>query len=264
MERMPRDGAPDAGPGLTSRAKRFRLLTFGRMALLDTMAVEEPTLAARPRRLTVLAWLALRPARRATRDLIIGVFWGGRGEERARNSLSDALSHLRRVLGRNAIRTQAGDVVVDTETVLEVDALELISAANAGEHQRVTALYAGPFLDGMYVDDASEFDDWRDRERARFAAIFARSAAVRCTEQARTQQWDACRELAERWLGAEPASADAALFYLNAIKGPGTHEARAAAIAAYEALVRRMEHEVGAPPHPDVTALAQAIAAERA
>lgn len=204
MERMPRGVVPDATSGLTPRAKRFRLLTFGRMALLETMTVEEPTLAARPRKLAVLAWLALRPGRRATRDRIIGVFWGGRGEERARNSLSDALSHLRRVLGRNAIRTQAGDVVVDTETTLDVDALELIEAANAGEHQRVITLYAGPFLDGVDVDDAPEFDDWRDRERARFAAIFARSAAVRCSELARTRQWDACRDLSERWLDAEP------------------------------------------------------------
>ena len=261
MERMPRDGVPDAASSLTPRSKRFCLVTFGRMALLDAASVEEPTLATRPRKLAVLAWLALRPGRRATRDRIIGVFWGGRDEERARNSLSDALSHLRRVLGRNAIRTQAGDVAVDTETVLDVDALELIAAANAGEHQRVTVLYAGPFLDGVQLDDASEFDDWRDRERARFATIFARSAAVRCTELARTRQWDACRELAERWLDAEPASADAALFLLNAIRAPGTHEARAAAIAAYDALVRRLQHEIGAPPHPDVTALARAITA---
>ena len=204
MERMPRGVGPDAASGLTPRAKRFRLLTFGRMALLEAMTVEEPTLAARPRKLAVLAWLALRPGRRATRDRIIGVFWGGRGEERARNSLADALSQLRRVLGRNAIRTQAGDVVVDTETTLDVDALELIEAANAGEHQRVITLYAGPFLDGVHVDDAPEFDEWRDRERARFAAIFARSAAVRCSELARTRQWDACRELSERWLGADP------------------------------------------------------------
>ena len=264
MERMPRDEMPDAGSGLTPRVKRFRLLTLGRMALLDTMAVEEPTLVSRPRTLAVLAWLALRPGRRATRDGIIGVFWGGRGEERARNSLSDALSHMRRVLGRNAIRTQAGDVLVDTETILDVDALELIAAANAGEHQRVTSLYTGPFLDGAHVDDAPEFDEWRDRERARFAAIFARSAGVRCTELARTRQWDACRALAERWLGAEPASADAAVCYLDAIKAPGTHEARAAAIAAYETLVRRLQQEVGAPPHPDLAAWAQAIAAQPA
>ena len=46
MERMPRGVVPDAAPGLTARAKRFRLLTFGRMALLETMTVEEPTLAA--------------------------------------------------------------------------------------------------------------------------------------------------------------------------------------------------------------------------
>lgn len=46
---------------------------------------------------------ALRPERRATRERIVGVFWGDRDEERARNSLADAVSHLRRVLGRESI-----------------------------------------------------------------------------------------------------------------------------------------------------------------
>jgi DNA-binding SARP family transcriptional activator/TolB-like protein/tetratricopeptide (TPR) repeat protein len=263
MERNPLDRVAESAAELAPRNKRFRLVTLGRMALLDT-TVEEPTLATRPRKLAVLAWLALRPGQRATRDRIIGVFWGERDEERARNSLSDAVSHLRRVLGRNAIRSLANELIVDTESTLGVDALELTAAANSCEHQQVTALYTGPFLDGVYVDDAPEFDDWRDRSRARFAAIFARSAAVRCTELARARSWDACRELAERWLGAEPASADAALFYLNSIKAPGTAEARAAAIAAYGTLVRRLEHEVGATPHPDVTALAQSISAQLA
>jgi len=80
--------------------------------LTDSASREDSSLSTRPRKLAVLAWLALRPERRATRDRLIGVFWGDRDEDRARNSLSDAISHLRRVLGREAICTPASEVVV--------------------------------------------------------------------------------------------------------------------------------------------------------
>src|SRR5215467_7847855 len=91
---------------------RFHLRTLGRIGLLDALGREEPSLSTRPRKLALLAWLALRPERRATRDRIIGVFWGDRDQDHARNSLADAISHLRRVLGRESIRTQGAEVVL--------------------------------------------------------------------------------------------------------------------------------------------------------
>src|SRR6185437_2733199 len=112
---------------------RFQLRTLGRLALLDASGHEDPSLATRPRKLARLAWLALRPERRATRDRIIGVFWGERDEERARNSLSDAVSHLRRVLGRESIRRQGAAIVVVADAPLEVDARDLAAAAARGD-----------------------------------------------------------------------------------------------------------------------------------
>src|SRR5580765_7890966 len=81
-----------------SRTASFDLKTFGGLALLDANGMSDSSLASRPRKLAVLSWLVLRPRRTATRDSIVGVFWAERDEQRALNSLSDALSHLRRVL----------------------------------------------------------------------------------------------------------------------------------------------------------------------
>ena len=245
------------------RAHRI-LRTFGRLALLDADGREDPALATRPRKLAVLTWLALRPGRRATRDRIIGVFWGGRAEERARNSLSDVLSHLRRVLGRDAIRTEADEVLLADATSIDVDSIALTEAHAAGDHERVVALYTGSFLDGVYVDDAPEFEDWRERERARLAALFARSAAVICEQHARAKRWEDCRALAERWLDVAPASAGAALQLLKAISAPGTQASRVAMLDAYESLVRRLERDLGVGPDPAVTELARDVAAELA
>ncbi|MEO7359781.1 MAG: BTAD domain-containing putative transcriptional regulator, partial [Gemmatimonadaceae bacterium] len=241
---------------------RYQLQTLGQLKLVDRNGGDDASLASRPRKLAVLAWLALRPARRASRDQLIAMFWGERDDERARNSLSDALSHIRRILGRNAIRSVADDVLLADDAPLLVDAVELASASAAKNHARVVELYTGAFLDGVYIDDAPDFDDWRDRERTRYAAHFAHSAAERCAVLAQASEWSDCYGLAERWLEAEPASAKAAVFVLNAIRAPATHESRAAALAAYGALVHRLDEQFGVPPHDSVALLAREIRAQ--
>src|SRR5215471_21379575 len=99
----------------------FELRTFGGLALLDAAGTNDPSLASRPRKLAVLSWLALRPRRSATRDSIVGVFWPERDEQRAFNSLSDALSHLRRVLGSGMLVSRAREIVVPDDAPLRVD-----------------------------------------------------------------------------------------------------------------------------------------------
>src|SRR5215831_11755602 len=253
--------AGNGGPASASSTSAFELKTFGGLALFDAAGTIDPSLASRPRKLAVLSWLALRPRRSATRDSIVGVFWPERDEQRAFNSLSDALSHLRRVLGPEMLVSRAREIVVPDDAPLHVDALELCAAAASEDHARVVALYAGPFLEGMYIREAPAFDDWRERERARFARLFARSAMQHCAELARAQQWDECRGLSERWLDADPTSADAAVSLLRALRAPETHTANTRVISAYQALIRRLERDYGVAPDTAVTELANASAA---
>src|SRR5688500_9632207 len=71
-----------------------RLLTLGTLAL--TGAGDAPALG--PRKLALLAYLALA-TRPLTRDRLAELFWGDRDDARARHSLREALSALRRALG---------------------------------------------------------------------------------------------------------------------------------------------------------------------
>ena len=41
-------------------------------------------------------------------------------------------------------------------------------------------------------------------------------------------------------------------FLLQAINALATHESRAAAFVAYDAIVRRLDHQMGVPPHDTV------------
>src|SRR5690348_15567233 len=90
------------------QAKHFRLLTLGRFALVSASGDEE-SLSRRRRKLALLCVLALA-SRPYSRDVLADLFWGEEDDERARHSLSDALSHLRRLLGREAIATRCANV----------------------------------------------------------------------------------------------------------------------------------------------------------
>ena len=189
---------------------RFHLVTLGRLALVDSSGTEDE-LGKRRRKLVLLAILAL--ARRPlSRDALVDLFWGEEPEDKARHSLSDALSHLRRVLGRDAILSGQAEVGLTEQADLTVDAIQLAAAAAAGDHERVIALYDGPFLDGIHVPASPRFDEWSARERARLERTVVASCASVCRAYARELRWEDCAHAASRWLDVEADSADAARY----------------------------------------------------
>jgi DNA-binding SARP family transcriptional activator len=240
------------------REKRLRLLTLGQLALVDHMGRSDDSLTTRPRKLALLAVLALAP-RPLTRDSLVGMFWGEQEEVRARHSLSDALSHLRRALGARAIIAKGVNVSLDREAPLDLDVLELADAFNAGDHPRVTQLYRGRFFESVFVGGSEIFDRWAERERQRLEALFTRSAAAHCEILARTERWDACASLAIRWLDVAPTSADAALYMLTALSAPGTRESALRALAEYDRLKRRLAEDYVLAPERKVIDLAERL-----
>jgi len=239
------------------RTNHLRLITLGRLALVSGPDDNE-SLTKRRRHLAVLAVLALN-ARPVSRKLLVDMFWGDEGEERARHSLSNALSSLRGLIGASAIATRQADVALSREAKLGVDAVEFNMACESGDHDRAITLYAGQFLDGVFVPDSVSFDSWVTRERARLERLFLQACEARCGVLAKAQRWDECATVAERWLDALPPSRAAATALLSALAAPGTREALHAALARYDRLARRLDREYESPPDPRVTALAAAF-----
>lgn len=240
------------------RDNRFRLITLGRLTLVGAGGEEDPSLARRRLKLAVLAVLSL--ARRPLpRDTLLGLFWAEHDEGRARHSLSNALSSLRGTLGDRSITTRDADVALDPDTPLDVDAIEFTEAIESRDHARAVELYAGPFLEGFHVDESPAFEQWVSRERRRLEASFLKACAEHCASLARSRRWAECESVAHRWLDTEPLSADAAIYFLNALKAPGTRAALAKALEEFEALRTRLSHEFDLAPHPSVVELSTRI-----
>ncbi|BAH39992.1 hypothetical protein GAU_2950 [Gemmatimonas aurantiaca T-27] len=231
-----------------SPARRHRLITLGRLTLLDPSGDEDRELATRKRKLALLTVLATS-RRPWTRDSLVDLFWGEQNEARARHSLSDTLSHLRRVLGPDAISQRRTEVALADDIALDVDVLDLQEAVRAQQPAQVVTLYGGPFLDGLHVGGSPRLEQWIDSERRRIDGLFAAAARTECESLLRTARPVDCAALAARWLAVAPTSPHAALFRLRALAADETPEADQRALDEYAAITRQLEREYGA--HPD-------------
>src|SRR6516225_654811 len=108
----------------------------------------------------LLAFLAMPPGERRSRDKLCGLLWGDRGDKQARDSLKQAVHRLRSSF--DAILPLP--IVADREflsldrAAIAVDVQEFersISEATPEAVARAMALYRGDLLDGLDVRDAA-------------------------------------------------------------------------------------------------------------
>ena len=238
--------------------KHFQLCTLGRLALHGA-SVDETELGKRPRKLALLALLATS-RRPPTRERLVEMFWGGEDEERARHSLSDALSHIRRALGRGSVGTRARFVELNVAGVLAVDAVEFESACEAMDFQRAIALYGGPFLGDFYLPGSVAFDDWAAKARARYARMFAHACETHCDVLLRERRFDECVVIAARWHEEEPEASIAVAALLRSATALSDTLVQRRALDDYQGWVTRRDADESLPEDKQLAAMAAELA----
>ena len=213
----------------------FRLRTFGGLTLeRDGAPYSGP--ATQRRRLALLALLAAADSA-VSRDRLMAHLWPEADPERARHSLDDALSALRRELRSDALFLGVASLSLNPE-VLESDLADYAAALRDGDAERAVALYAGPFLDGFFVPDAGEFERWVDAERGRRTQAHARVLDSLAADS--TARGDAAA--AVRWcqarVGTDPLDTPATMRLLGALMSAGSQAEALRVARVHEALLR--------------------------
>lgn len=213
--------------------------------------------AAQKRRLALLVILATAPLRTVTRDKLMGLLWPDKDEEQARHLLSVAVYEIRKELGEDVLESRGDDLVLDPIGVTsDLDALRL--ALEAGDHDRVTALYTGPFLDGFFLGGSVEFDDWMEQERAALARA-VRGAMEDLAERCEAAGDTAGAVAAWRRLAAEDRyDSRIALRLLAALAADGNRTGALQFARVHTAL---LQDEFQTEPAADFTALVESIRA---
>jgi DNA-binding SARP family transcriptional activator len=155
----------------------FRLRVLGQVDLRDPEGREVTPVLVQPKRLALLAYLAITGAAGfQRRDLLLALFWPELSEPRARNALRQAVHQLRRALGADVVVSRGTDMLAVDESRLWCDACAFEAALSRGALDEAIALYGGDLLPGFAVEGATEFDRWLEDTRAFLRRRAARAA----------------------------------------------------------------------------------------
>jgi DNA-binding SARP family transcriptional activator len=239
----------------------LRLRVLGAIELQDSAGHELTAVLAQPKRLALLTYLAISSQPFHRRDTLLALFWPELDDARGRAALNQALRFLRKESGRPGILVSRGDEDVGVDPAqLWCDARALRDAAMASRHADALELYRGELLQGFFVAQAPEFEEWVERERARLRTLAAQAARAVATAHERDRDFAAAVVSARRALELTDLDERAMRDLLDLLDRLGD---RAGAIRAYEEFAAKLREQYGTEPATETIALAQRIRMRR-
>jgi DNA-binding SARP family transcriptional activator len=233
----------------------LQLRTLGTLDLRDASGRELRAVLQQPKRLGLMAYLAIAVSDRfVRRDVLLGLFWPELDQEHARAALRRALYFLRQALGDGVIEARGDEEVRLSPGSVWCDAVEFERALDRGEAEAALALFRGPLLEGFYIAGAPEAERWLDQARTHLTEEAARSAWA-LAEAPGTPATTAA-EWARRALALTPDDEGAIGRLLVLLDRIGD---RLGALRAYDEYARRLGLDLEVEPSPALARLADTI-----
>jgi DNA-binding SARP family transcriptional activator/TolB-like protein len=216
--------------------------------------------ASQKRRLALLAFLAGAPSRSASRERLIGVLWPVRDAAQARKLLSESLYVIRKEFGDELFEASTGDVVTLSADALSCDYWDFQAAIERGDFATAASLSEAPLLDGVFLDEAEEFEKWLDGARSRVARDREKALTHIAAEAEAAGRWLDASHAWLRLLHDEPLSSRFVLAAAGMLVKAGEVPAALQALTSFEDRLRR---EMDVAPEPEVIALMRQLRADR-
>ncbi len=220
---------------------------------------ELTAILSQPKRLALLLYLHLgRPRGFIRRDRLVAMFWPELDTTHSRNALSKSIHHIRRALGAEAIVTRGDEVMLDG-AFIRSDVQELEQALSSNDHERALELYRGPLADGLFINDAPEFERWLDQERERIRIAAANAAWVLADKSRNDRRIGEAAFFARRAFSFTKEEEPALRRLMSFLESAGD---RAGALRAYDTFSEWLSAELDAEPAPETQALHKRIREE--
>ncbi len=206
----------------------------------------------------ILCFIASRPHRRASKDVIIDTFWGETDFDAVEKNFHPTISHIRKALNskqtlkQNFLLYRDGDYQLQADFSYRIDTEEFDRFLSAGEaakrardfeacvkaFEAAIALYRGEFMKGSY-------DLWVEEPRAYYSEQYLRMLETLTDIAQKTQDWTRSMQLAQIILRDDPYCEDVHGKIMRAYAALGN---RVAVKEQYENLRRVLQKELGVEP----------------
>lgn len=205
------------------------------------------------------------------REVLGDLLWDELSQSHTLSNLRSALSSLRKQLSDYFIITR-NSIGISPHSNHRVDCLEfeaLLTAARQNEAESggpspssvegliaAVDLYRGDFLQGFFVRDSREFEQWVTIERERFHRLFLEALSKLTAWYLQKGDYFEGMDYASQWLNHDPLSENANRHMMLLLAYNGQE---ADALRQYQEYARLLEAELGLPPSPETTALLETI-----
>ncbi len=224
----------------------------------------QPVTGFRSSKAQALLYYLAVTGRPHTRPTLAGLFWGDQPEAAARTSLSKCLSNLRDLVG-DAVLVDRQTVAFNRHQPHHLDTEGFLAGMGQPPTpetlptwQAALALYRGDFLEGFYVREAPDFEQWVLVQRAHYreAALIGLHTLANWHEQG----GDLPQAITHtrRLLTLEPWREEAHRQLMTRLARSGQ---RAAALAQFETCRQVLVDELGVEPDAETIAVVEVIRA---
>jgi len=196
-----------------------------------------------------------------SREVLAELFWQNLPSNQSMKNLRTVLSNLRQLVGAHLIITRQ-TITFNRECPyhLDVEAIQAIADRPIIDHlqslSEAITQYRGDFLEGFYVPDAPDFEDWALMERERLRELTVEGLHYLAEQYLRQQNYTAGLAVTRKLLAIDPwretAHRQQMIFF--AYKGQ-----RRAALAQYNTCHQILADEFGVEPMAETTALYERI-----
>ena len=197
--------------------------------------------------LALLSYVARRSPSAVTRTELATLFWGERGEERARQSLRQALLELKQVLADrididpDSVRVAAG--------VVDLDIVAFEGDLSEGRVPEAVARWSGDFFEGAEDIGGDGFRRWIDNERASLHGQLGTAMQKLIGDAGACGRLDGrAAAWAQRWAEALPFEEAAHLRLIESLRMNGRNSD---ALGVHAAFVTRARAALDIEPSPD-------------
>ncbi len=206
-------------------------------------------------------------ARPHSRKTLAGLLWGDMPEAQAGKNLRNALSNLRTLVDPYLVTTR-DDVAFDVSQPYWLDAQAFVTAL-AGDiwkkeldilHNAVE-LYQGEFLEGFYVGDALEMEEWILSRRSFLSGLMVQALQTLVSKHLEREEYAAGIDYANRLLAIEPWREETHRHLMLLLARSGQ---RSGALAQYETCCKALAAELHVEPMQETTLLYERIKAAAA
>ena len=220
----------------------FQLRLFGSptIEVVDSAATVPQPLTGRVaqrHRIALLALTSMAPGRRMSRDKLLAYLWPESDDDRGRNLLKVATYVLRSGLGDSAILSEGDDLRLNAD-VVHTDTVEFDAALARQDFAAAVTLYRGAFLDGFFLADAPDFEQWVGRERERLARGYASALEALAFLCEQREDWGEAVVLWTLRSSQDLYDSRVALRLMQALDAAGNRAAALQRASAHERLLK--------------------------